>query len=35
LGGQKAKRSFYATEIGKEVLPVVLGQVRELKDEIE
>lgn len=34
-GGQKAKRSFYATEAGKEVLTVVLGQMRELKDEIE
>lgn len=33
-GGQKAKRSFYATKAGKEVLSVVLGQMRELKDEI-
>lgn len=33
-GGQKAKRSFYATEAGKEVLAVVLKQVLELKEEV-
>ena len=31
--GLKAKRSFYATELGKEVLSVVLKQMRELKKE--
>jgi DNA-binding PadR family transcriptional regulator len=34
-GGQKAKRSFYATQAGKEVLSVVLKQIRELKEEVE
>jgi len=34
-GGQRAKRSFFATEAGKEVLAVVLRQVRELKEEVE
>ena len=32
-GGLKAKRSFYATELGREVLSIVLKQMRELKKE--
>ena len=32
-GGLKAKRSFYATDAGKEVLSIVLKQMRELKEE--
>lgn len=33
-GGLKAKRMFYATELGKEVLSVVLTQLGEIKNEI-
>jgi PadR family transcriptional regulator, regulatory protein PadR len=32
-GGLRAKRSFYATEAGKEVLSIVREQLRELKSE--
>lgn len=34
-GGLKAKRMFYATELGKEVLSVVLTQLGEIKNEIK
>lgn len=34
-GGQKAKRFFYTTETGKQVLSMVLKQMRELKEEVE
>jgi PadR family transcriptional regulator, regulatory protein PadR len=33
--GLKAKRSFYATEAGKEVLSIVLKQLDELKEETQ
>lgn len=33
-GGKKAKRSFYATDLGKEVLSIVQNQLQELKHEI-
>jgi DNA-binding PadR family transcriptional regulator len=32
--GLKAKRSFYTTEAGKDVLSLVLRQMRELKEEL-
>lgn len=34
-GGLKAKRSFYATETGKNVLSLVLKQMRELQEETQ
>lgn len=34
-GGLKAKRSFYATEAGKEVLSIVHKQMRELQKETQ
>lgn len=33
-GGPKARRSFYATEAGKNVLSIVLRQMRELREEM-
>ena len=34
-GGPKARRSFYATGQGKEVLAIVLKQMQELKNETQ